>query len=441
MASGYEALVERARDLGPGRIFSEQRGPATSRYRIGQVPTFAALLNLQADAIGFTRPTWSLASPAEYRFDIADPDLRDLFGVRYVIWPADRPAPRRGSVAQVGRHVFWELPEIDYLEVVDTIAPVAADRWNIGQQTASILRSGLFGRGYVPTLAFGGREAAARPWDRTTSEERLPARSPNKRPTRRADRSPGRSRSRPGVVLFKVSYDPRWEATVDGEAVRPQMLAPALVGVPVPEGEHEVVLTYHAFPYTGPLLLIGAGSSACGSSSAAAGEGHAPTDGPTLRTFGEPPPREESRFPAGCALPEASLPILHRSVTMKVHRSVRVRQRRRITRRSSRSATPSRSSILGLIATTLASASVIHPEHGGAAVANPDRVEELIDEQTPRRSHRPHGRTAGGQGHLRLDKKGRSNPGTTAAPAPSVTAQPVLQRHGACASRLGLSRP
>ena len=67
---GYEALVERARDLGPGRIFSEQRGPSVSQYRIGQVPTFAALLNLQADAIGFTRPTWSLVSPAEYRFDV-----------------------------------------------------------------------------------------------------------------------------------------------------------------------------------------------------------------------------------------------------------------------------------------------------------------------------------------------------------------------------------
>ena len=45
---------------------------------------------------------------------------------------------------------------------------------------------------------------------------------------------------RPGVVLFKVSYDPRWEATVDGEPVETQMLSPALVGVPVPEGEHEV---------------------------------------------------------------------------------------------------------------------------------------------------------------------------------------------------------
>ena len=139
---GYEALVERARDMGPGRIFSEQRGPSVSRYRIGQVPTFAALLNLQADAIGFTRPTWSLMSPAEYRFDIGDPDMRELFGVRYVIWPEDRQLPAAQRIAQVGRHVLWEFPDTGYLDVVDTIAPVAADRENIGQQTSSILRSG-----------------------------------------------------------------------------------------------------------------------------------------------------------------------------------------------------------------------------------------------------------------------------------------------------------
>ena len=62
---------------------------------------------------------------------------------------------------------------------------------------------------------------------------------------------------RPGVVLFKVSYDPRWKATVDGEPVEAQMLSPALVGVPVPEGEHDVALEYQPYPLTGPLVLVG----------------------------------------------------------------------------------------------------------------------------------------------------------------------------------------
>jgi len=258
---GYEALVERARSIGPGRIFSELRGPSTARYRIGQVPTYAALLNLQADAIGFTRPTWSLASPAEYRFDVGDQDLRDLFGVRYVIWPVDRELPVADRVAQVGRHVLWELPDTGYLEVVDTIAPIAVDRENIGQQTASVLRSGLYARRFVPTLAFGGRDAA-RP---TLGPDELPKDPPGMVVSESADPASGAfsgtvEMDRPGVVLVKASFDPRWKATVDGEDVTPQMVSPGLVGIPVPGGEHDVSLVYQPYPYTGPLLAVGVGA-------------------------------------------------------------------------------------------------------------------------------------------------------------------------------------
>ncbi len=255
---GYEALVQRAQQLGPGRIFSEQRGQTTSRYRIGQVPTFAALLNLQADAVGFTRPTWSLASPAEYRFDIGDPDMRELFGIRYVIWPQERPFPSGTKIAQAGRHVLWASPEVGYLDVVDTIAPVAADRENVGEQTSSILRSGLYAHRFVPTVAFGGRPAAAP----TLGPNEMPSEPPGEVLDESADPASGSfegsvAMTRPGVVLFKVSFDPRWSATVDGEAVDPQMLSPALVGVAVPAGEHEVTLEYRPYPWTGPLMALG----------------------------------------------------------------------------------------------------------------------------------------------------------------------------------------
>ena len=49
---------------------------------------------------------------------------------------------------------------------------------------------------------------------------------------------------RPAVVVLAASFDPRWTATVDGRPVPVQMLAPALVGVPVPAGEHRVAFTY-----------------------------------------------------------------------------------------------------------------------------------------------------------------------------------------------------
>jgi hypothetical protein len=258
---GFAALVERAQSLGPGRIFAGLRGPSIPAYRIGQVPAFAALLNLQADAIGFTRPTWSLMSPAEYRFENGNAIHRELFGVRYVILPEDQPIPSAERIAQVGRHVLWRIPEVTYLDVVDTIAPIEADRKNLGRQMAPYLTSGLYADRRVPTVAFGGR-AAARP---TLGPDDLPAMPPGVVIDDTADPSRGVfegtvDMGRPGVVLVKASYDPRFVATVDGAEVPTQMLAPAMVGIPVPAGEHEVRLEYH--PYPGYLVLFAIGIAA-----------------------------------------------------------------------------------------------------------------------------------------------------------------------------------
>jgi hypothetical protein len=255
--AGFAALVERAKGLGPGRIFAGLRGPSVAPYRIGQVPAFAALLNLQADAIGFTRPTWSLASPAEYRFQNASALHRELFGVRYVILPEDQPLPSEERIAQVGRHVLWRIADVTYLDVVDTIAPIAADRINLGSQMAPYLSSGLYAHRYVPTVAFGGRLAA----EPTLGPDQLKA-PPGVVVDSSADPERGVfegtvDMKRPGVVLVKASYDPRFVAAVDGTEVQTQMLAPAVVGILVPAGEHQIRLEYRAYP--GYLLLFAIG--------------------------------------------------------------------------------------------------------------------------------------------------------------------------------------
>jgi hypothetical protein len=256
----FETLVTIARERGPGRVYSSLRGQGVARYTIGQVPTFAALLNLQADSIGFTRPTWSLASPAEYRFRADDPDHRDLFGVRYVIWPDDRTIDGATKVATSGRHVLWELPDTGYLSVVNTIAPIAADRWNLGEQMASFLDSDLYRRAMVPTVSFGGRPAAAP----TLGPNQLLGR-PGSVTGSFADPANGIyggsvDTQRPGVALVKVSFDPRFQAFVDGLEVDPQMVAPGFVGIPVPEGSHQVVLVYRPYPWYPVLFLIGVAS-------------------------------------------------------------------------------------------------------------------------------------------------------------------------------------
>jgi hypothetical protein len=63
---------------------------------------------------------------------------------------------------------------------------------------------------------------------------------------------------RPAMVMLKASFDPRWQVTVDGIPVEPEMIAPSFVGRTVPAGEHVVRFVYEPFPRYDLLLLFGA---------------------------------------------------------------------------------------------------------------------------------------------------------------------------------------
>src|SRR5207245_4792739 len=103
-------------------------------------------------------------SPSEYRFRSTAPALYDLFGVRYVITRSPgTPSVPTTLVAKDGLYSLWRVDDVGYLEVVDTIAPIAANRTNIGQQMSSFLSSGLIAEKMFPTVTFGGRPAAAPP--------------------------------------------------------------------------------------------------------------------------------------------------------------------------------------------------------------------------------------------------------------------------------------
>ena len=260
---GFQALVEIADARGPGRIFAGLRAQDAADYRVGSVQGFASLLNLQTDAVGFTRPTWSLVSPSEFRFELSDPGLRELFGVRYVLRPVDQDAPSAVEVERIGRHVLSEYPDTGYLAVVDTVAPIVADRTNIGVQMSSFLSSSLPEQGLIPTVAFGGRPPA----EPTLDPNDLPGNPPGEIVGSDALLDDGVfsgevALDRPAVVMLKASFDPRWQAFVDGEPTPIQMLAPAFVGVATPAGDHEIRFEYRPYGNYAALFLLGAAALA-----------------------------------------------------------------------------------------------------------------------------------------------------------------------------------
>ena len=61
----------------------------------------------------------------------------------------------------------------------------------------------------------------------------------------------------PGIVLFRMTYHPNWQAELDGVAVDTIMLSPGYVGIPAPAGEHTVAMTYRPPRWTRLLMWAG----------------------------------------------------------------------------------------------------------------------------------------------------------------------------------------
>lgn len=254
------ALVAIGRSRGPGRFYGGMRSNWGARYRVGQVPMYAMLLNLDVPAVGFTRPTWSLSSPAEFRFRDTSPAHHDLFDVRYLILPVDREPPVVATLlAKRGGHALWEVDVDGAIELVDTTDPIQADRTNLGARTEAWLRSDLPAEGVHPAIAFAGLPPA---------EPTLVGGPSARRPrgevlSSSIELGEGRASAtvlaeRPVTVLLKASFDNRWRVTVDGRDAEPQMVAPSFVGRVVPAGRHEVTFEYVTYPRYDLLLAVGA---------------------------------------------------------------------------------------------------------------------------------------------------------------------------------------
>jgi len=249
------ALIAEANALGPGRFYAGMRSNWGARYEVGQVPMYEVLLAHSVEGVGFTRPTWSLSSPIEYRFSDSNPAHYDLFNVRYVILPEGREPPVAAEeIARRGRHVLWSVPTDGYVEIVDVLPAIEADRLDLGVKVAPWLRSDQPAQGLFPAIAFAGHTAAAPTSGEGVRGEVL---------AQSADLPSGQAAAlvdleRPAMVLLKTSFDPRWRVEVDGEPAEPQMIAPSFVGVTVPAGRHAVAFSYEPFPRYDLLLLLGA---------------------------------------------------------------------------------------------------------------------------------------------------------------------------------------
>jgi hypothetical protein len=193
-------------------------------------------------------------------FDASDPAQYDLFDLHYLILPlSQKPLVPAKLVDTKGLHSLYTVETTGYLKVVDALPPITADRTNLSEQVEAWMGSALPGQGRFPTIAFAGAPGAP-PTLPTTSVPTGPPGIVNNEEASIADGvvSGQVDLARPGMVMLKASFDPRWTVQVDGEQLPTQMVAPSFVGREVAAGRHSIVFTYHPFPRYDLLFAFGA---------------------------------------------------------------------------------------------------------------------------------------------------------------------------------------
>jgi hypothetical protein len=213
----------------------------------------------------------SLCSDLEPAFDPLRRDHFELFNVRYLLAnDAERlpsfaePQPlspglvasvvdTEGYFGVVGIGAFIRYAKGDADALRDFNRAFIASRWHAERRFVRIgWRDGDGpSAGEEPVTVIGSFEDDA-PRDWRAPRGRVLSSSG------RGDRYQARVQLEdPGVILFRMSYHPNWQAMLDGRRVPTVMLSPGYLGIEAPPGDHAVEMTYRSPAWTRTLPWAG----------------------------------------------------------------------------------------------------------------------------------------------------------------------------------------
>jgi hypothetical protein len=255
-------LISYVRAHPRGRVYAGMPTNWGASFLVGEVPVFKYLESQDIDEVGYTLRTASLMTDPEYFFDQDVAGDYVLFGIGYELMPvSDQPQVPASLVKCAGIYCLWRLPNSGYVHVFDTTGVLTATRANVGTQSEDLLQSTLPSENRDLTVAFNGQPAAAV----TAPQPATLQGAPGKVLTEADDLAAGHveatvSTQRTSVVVLSSSFDPGWAVTVDQHAATTEMVAPALVGVTVGPGVHQIEFHYVGYGAYDVLWVLSVGS-------------------------------------------------------------------------------------------------------------------------------------------------------------------------------------
>lgn len=236
------------------------------QLRVGYVPLYAFLSKAHVPAVAFLYHSMALPADIMVRFDETRPEQYRLFDIRSVIADTGRVLPAFLQPASThGAFTVYKTPANgSAFDLVQAPSIHHIDRRTFFNVNQAWLQSSwpaarthllldyessvpLLPRPRAGTLTALAQPPAARPCGTIVSSGSAGSE------THRAQLDVTGEQC---VALFKMTYHPKWRATVDGASRDTVMLSPGFIGIPVERGRHAIELRYDGGITKAALLLL-----------------------------------------------------------------------------------------------------------------------------------------------------------------------------------------
>jgi len=237
-----------------GRVYAGSIVNWGANFNVGQVQMNIYLADNDIDEVGFVLRTAALMEQPEYNFNDHNAGAYAIMGIHYILTPVSMqpPVPAQ-SVMVSGNYHLWALPHDGYFDLLNNAGTIDENKGTVSIQSYNVLDTGLLARHDDYLVHWNASDLAV-----TTAPVRVGA--PGTIRTSAADLANGTgsatvTMARPGILELSASFDPGWTVMVDGKAQPTVMVAPAVVGVELPAGTHQVTFVYKGFGWYWLLAL------------------------------------------------------------------------------------------------------------------------------------------------------------------------------------------
>ncbi len=267
--AGARAMIDRLKDLPPGRTFAGLRKDWGKAMKLGDL-AFSDLLTLnRIPAVSPPYQSLSLNSDLLWDFNYRNQSDYMLFNVRYVVAPATQAMPGfLKALESSGRYRLYEAESGGYFTLgrsdvaflggqPDFLPAIRAWHWSRLPALHEFPAVGLDGAVSVPNdLPSHPLSGAARIL-RSLAVPAMPKGAVLEQSTGPQRYAATVQAEEAATLILKVTYHPNWHARVDGVATETMMVMPSYIGIRLPPGRHRVVIEYSSDPRRNLLLLIG----------------------------------------------------------------------------------------------------------------------------------------------------------------------------------------